>query len=48
MIDFLSDILDLIVSFIPLDFLEYWFLPIVCLAFLATVPAIFRHLTMWR
>lgn len=34
--------------FFQLDFLEYWFFPLMALALLATVPRILRSLFLWR
>ena len=48
MIDFLSAVFDLVVSFLDSSFLAFWFFPMIALAFVATVPAIIRALTMWR
>ena len=48
MIDFLSSVFDLVVSFLDLPFLTFWFFPLIALAFLASVPGIIRVLTTWR
>ena len=48
MVDFLTNIFDLLVSYLNLGFLNLWFFPMIALAFLASVPAIIRVLTTWR
>ena len=48
MIVFLNNCLDLLVSFLDLDFLNLWFFPLIALCFLATIPCIVRALTIWR
>lgn len=41
-------IIPLLASFLTVDFMSYWFFPLLALAFLATVPAIIRKFTQWR
>lgn len=41
-------LIDLVVSFADGDFLRLWFFPLIALAFIATVPYIFRSLFTWR
>lgn len=48
MLEFLNSFFDLLVIFLDNDFLQYWFYSVICLAFIATVPAIVRSLLSWR
>ena len=48
MVDILTNMFDLLASYLNLGFLNLWFFPMIALSFLASVPAIIRVLTTWR
>lgn len=45
---FTKYLFDIIVSFVTSAFLRFWFYPLIALAFIATVPYIFRSFFSWR
>ena len=46
--NFLSNVLDLLISFLDPTFLRMWFYPLIGLAFIALVPRLVVSLFTWR
>lgn len=40
--------IDLISAFLYLDYMEFWFFPLLALGFLSCVPVIVKRLFLWR